>query len=103
MKNKPKKRKGFTLVELLATITILGVLLIAVLVSYNNYLKNAKERYMKAQEDAVTLSGKEFFTDYRSALPQTIGDKENVTITELNSNRTYNRDRLKGELKWTKK
>ncbi len=85
MKNKPKKRKGFTLVELLATITILGVLLITVLVSYNNYLKNAKERYMKAQEDAVTLSGKEFFTDYRSALPQTIGDKESVTITELNS------------------
>ena len=96
-------KKGFTFVELLATITILGVLMITVLVSYNSYLKNAKKRYMKAQEDTVTLSGKEFFTDYRSALPQTIGDKENVTITELNSNRTYNRDRLKGELKWTKK
>ncbi len=78
-------KKGFTFVELLATITILGLLMITVLVSYNNYLKNAKKRYMKAQEDTVTLSGKEFFTDYRSALPQTIGDKENVTIKELNS------------------
>ena len=78
-------KKGFTFVELLATITILGLLMITVLVSYNNYLKNAKKRYMKAQEDTVTLSGKEFFTDYRSDLPQTIGDKENVTITELNS------------------
>ena len=78
-------KKGFTFVELLATITILGVLMITVLVSYSSYLKNAKKRYMKAQEDTVTLSGKEFFTDYRSALPQTIGDKENVTITELNS------------------
>lgn len=92
-------KKGFTFVELLAVITILGILMATVLVSYNNYLKNAKERYMRAQEDTITLSGKEYFTDYRSALPQTIGDKENVTITELNSNRTYNRDRLKGELK----
>lgn len=44
-----KLRRGFTLVELLAVIAILGVLSSGVILSYSKYLKNAKERFYASQ------------------------------------------------------
>jgi len=83
MRNIKRKKKGFTLIELLATVTILGVITTSVFVSYNKYLASAKERYFKSQEDTVTLSGKEYFTDYRSKLPQVIGEVKSVNLETL--------------------
>lgn len=74
---------GFTLVELLASISILALLTGIVLTSYSKYLKGAKERYFKSQEQAVILSGKEYFTDYRSKLPQVIGEVKSVNLETL--------------------
>lgn len=74
---------GFTLVELLASISILALLTGIVLTSYSKYLKGAKERYFKNQEQAVMLSGKEYFTDYRSKLPQEIGEIKSVKLETL--------------------
>ena len=91
MRNIKRKKKGFTLIELLATVTILGVITTSVFVSYNKYLASAKERYFKSQEDTVTLSGKEYFTDYRSKLPQNIGEKTFVTIDSLYSKKYISR------------
>ena len=91
MKNVKRKKKGFTLIELLATVTILGIITTSVFVSYNKYLANAKERYFKSQENTVTLSGKEYFTDYRSKLPKNIGEKTFVTIDSLYSKKYISR------------
>ena len=91
MRNIKRKKKGFTLIELLATVTILGLITTSVFVSYNKYLASAKERYFKSQEDTVTLSGKEYFTDYRSKLPQNIGEKTFVTIDSLYSKKYISR------------
>lgn len=74
---------GFTLVELLASISILALLTGIVLTSYSKYLKGAKERYFKNQEQTVILSGKEYFTDYRSKLPQEIGEIKSVNLETL--------------------
>ena len=86
-----KLRRGFTLVELLAVIAILGVLSSGVILSYSKYLKNAKERFYASQEDTVTLSGKEYFTDFRSALPENIGDKTTVDLDTLYSKKYLSR------------
>ena len=86
-----KLRRGFTLVELLAVIAILGVLSSGVILSYSKYLKNAKERFYASQEDTVTLSGKEYFTDFRSALPENIGDKTAVDLDTLYSKKYLSR------------
>lgn len=86
-----KLRRGFTLVELLAVIAILGVLSSGVILSYSKYLKNAKERFYASQEDTVTLSGKEYFTDFRSALPEDIGDKTTVDLDTLYSKKYLSR------------
>ncbi len=80
-----KLKRGFTLVELLAVIAILGVLSSGVIFSYSKYLKNAKERYYSSQENTVTLSGKEYFTDYRSRLPKEVGSKTSVDLDTLYS------------------
>ena len=71
--------------ELLASITILGIIITAAVVTYNKFLENSKKKYYKSQEDLATLAGKQYFTDYRSKLPSAVGDKESVDLSTLYS------------------
>lgn len=75
--------KGFTFIELLATITILGILVTATVVTYNHFLAKSHLKYYKSQEDLITLAGKQYFTDYRNLLPKEIGTKESVDLATL--------------------
>ena len=77
------RNKGFTFVELLATITILGLLVMIPVVSYSKFLAKAHLKYYKSQEDLATLAGKQYFTDYRSELHKEIGTKTSVTLETL--------------------
>ena len=85
------KKNGFTFIELLAVITILGILTTVVVVSYSKYLDNARERYYKSQEDSITLAGKEYFTDFRSKLPTVVGSKAGVDLETLYSKKYIDR------------
>ena len=80
---KKPKNKGFTFIELLATITILGLLVMIPAVSYSKFLAKAHLKYYKSQEDLATLAGKQYFTDYRSELPKEVGSKTSVTLETL--------------------
>ena len=84
MKKKINKiNKGFTFIELLATITILGLLVMIPVVSYSKFLAKAHLKYYKSQEDLATLAGKQYFTDYRSELPKEVGSKTSVSLETL--------------------
>ena len=87
MKKKINKRKrknrGFTFVELLATITVLGLLVMIPIISYSKFLARAHLKYYNSQEDLATIAGKQYFTDYRSALPKEVGSKTSVTLETL--------------------
>ena len=48
-----KRNKGFTFVELLATITILGLLVMIPVVSYSKFLAKAHLKYYKSQEETI--------------------------------------------------
>ena len=77
------KDKGFTLVELLATIIILGLLTTIAYVSVTNILDRGNGSYYDSQENMLVLAGREYFADHRSELPKEIGDTSNVTLKKL--------------------
>lgn len=58
-----KNKKGFTLVELIAVITILGVICMIAIPSYNNYIKKAKDKKCEADELAIIDATKTFIND----------------------------------------
>ncbi len=78
-----KNKKGFTLVEMIATIAILGVLSFIVVVAISNQNRKAKDQYYKAQKDLIILGGKDYYGDHRSELPKEDGTYEEVAIQEL--------------------
>lgn len=84
MKKKRKKnKKGFTFIELLSAIVVLSVLMTVGVVAVTHFLESSREKYYKAQEDLITLAGKQYFTDYRSKLPKEVGAKSSVTLDTL--------------------
>ena len=78
-----RKKKGFTLVELLATIIILGLLVTIAYISVSSILNRGNDSYYKSQEDMLVLAGREYFADHRSELPKEIGDTSTVTLETL--------------------
>ena len=77
------KKKGFTLVELLATIIILGLLVTIAYVSVTSILNKGNDSYYESQENMLVLAGREYFADHRSELPKEIGDTSTVTLETL--------------------
>ena len=77
------KDKGFTLVELLATIIILGLLTTIAYVSVTKILDRGNDSYYDSQENMLVLAGREYFADHRSELPKEIGGTSTVTLETL--------------------
>ena len=76
-------KKGFTLVELLAALIILGLLTTLAYVSVRSILNRGDESYYKNQEEMLLLAGREYFADNRDKLPDEIGDTSTVTLETL--------------------
>ena len=75
------KDKGFTLVELLAAITILGILMFIGVVAITNVFDNTKDNYYKSMENTLGIAGNEYFNDNRDDKP--IDDYNFVDIKTL--------------------
>ena len=75
------KKNGFTLVELLAVIIIIGILLLIAIPSVSRYLAKGKNEYYNSLENDILLAGRDYLNDYRTLLPKEIG---NVTVISLN-------------------
>lgn len=56
-------KKAFTLVELIATITILGVILLIAVPSYNKYVEKTRNKLIESYEKSVEDAAKAFVTD----------------------------------------
>ena len=77
------KRKGFTMVELLVTIIILGLLTTLVITSITSILDKSHREYYESQENMLVLAGRDYFADYRSKLPKEVGETSSVTVETL--------------------
>lgn len=82
-----ENNKGFTLIEVLATVTILGLLTTLVVVSYNTIVKRARVKYYQKQKELVIQAGREYFNDNHNLLPRKDNYENCVTLNTLISNK----------------
>ncbi len=75
-----KNKKGFTLIEIIAVITIIGILLLIAIPEIYGYLIRGTKEYYSDLEKTVMLSGRDYLDDYKQLLPEEV---ENVTVIPL--------------------
>ena len=80
---KIKNHKGFTMVELLAAVTILGILATIAIVSVTNTMEKSHKEYDKKQNKLFTTAAQTYFTDNRSELPKKLLTTNTVTLKKL--------------------
>ena len=76
-------KKGFTMVELLAVVTILGVLAIVAVPSTKYLIDRGKANYYVAQKNQIELAAKEYLKDNPQLLPGEIGGKSTIYLKDL--------------------
>ena len=78
-----KNKKGFTLIEILAAITILGILTGIAVVSVTKIIENGKKKHYLTAEENMKLAGQSFAQQNRSNLPKAIGQKTKISMKKL--------------------
>lgn len=78
-----RNNKGFTMVELLAVVLILGVISTIAIAGVRGILSRTKESYLDTQNKMVVLAGKTYYSDNRSKLPKVVGPVHEVTLQTL--------------------
>ena len=85
--NIKKNNKGYTLIEMLGAVLILGILMAVATVSYSTIMKNIKTKYYSKQKELVIQAGREYFNDNHNQLPRKINGEKCVTLEALTTNK----------------
>ncbi|MBQ8132245.1 MAG: type II secretion system protein [Bacilli bacterium] len=84
---KIRRRNGFTMVELLAVILILGIVTALSVVSIQEVLRRARSRYYTSQEENLTAAGRNYMEKNQQYLPKVTGQKTSISADELIKNK----------------
>lgn len=76
-------KKGFTLVELLATITILGIIALLLVPTVTGVISNFRNDSSENQKKSIVAAAKLWGSDHRLELPTTEGETMCVSVAEL--------------------
>lgn len=85
-----KNKKGFTLVELLATVTILGILSTIAIVSVSGLLQKGRNKHYKTAEKQMIQAAQSYAQQNRGALPKTINGTSEIQLNTLIANKYIN-------------
>ena len=77
------KQKGFTLVEILAVITIIGILALLTIPTVDSIIRSSKEDAYEVQKEAILISLKNWASSKTLTLPVVNGETLTTTIGEL--------------------
>lgn len=80
-----KNNKGFSLVELLAAIVIMGIFTGIGIVSVTYLINKTEKEYYKAQESEIIMAAKSYTQDNRGFLPKRVGQKNQIYLKTLQS------------------
>ena len=78
-----KNRKGFTMIELLATVTILGILMTITIGYAMRLINKSKNDSMEQQARLVTTAAESYFQAHREQLPRLVGQTTKIPISTL--------------------
>ncbi len=78
-------KKGFTLIEIIAAVIILGIISIIAVITYTNSMQEFRDSYYTSLERTLTESGKEFFEDNRNYRPTSVFTAQKVPVSILES------------------
>lgn len=76
-------KKGFTLVEVLGVLVILGVIMLLLVPNITNVTKKSKQQLYEMQIKTIKEAGRIFVTDYANILPIENGDSFTIELKLL--------------------
>ncbi len=79
-------KKGFTLVELIAVVVILGIILVIAVPRITDVIESAKINSVIKNEEMLVRATRNYLVSKDEKLPTEIGDTEEITLEELQNN-----------------
>ena len=92
MKKIINSSKGFTLVELLAVILIIGILLTISVTAVMHFIDKARNEQLASQEKIVKMAAESYLQDNRSQLPKSVGETTSVSLGTLRTSKYLTED-----------
>ena len=92
-------KKGYTMIELLAVVTILGIITTVTIGYAWRLIQKAKDDSMEQQEKLVSVAAESYFQANRGQLPKKIGETSTISIDALRESNYLKEDikNAKGE------
>jgi len=90
-------KKGFTMVELLAVITILGIIMVFAIPNVSKLIDRSKEDNTESNKKTLLMAGKSYMQANKSKMPKAVGEVTEVTIKELKQSGFLKEDLYNGK------